>query len=347
MSFFKQCCHDFIYLLSRLSTFVKMSPTGCSVTLTIYFCIFTSAICDREEVRYLVSEWCPYTKFCNTDARKIKPASTKEPCCKPCYCDDDCWIFDNCCPDKELVNEPRPPIVPCTDSYGSRSEDLNPCDGFYRVIDSCPSPEGTSYPELKCNRNNRTSLEDFIWVSDKTGRIYQNIYCAKCYGINETIQWQIRTTCYDIMKSNFVDFKEALLSVKCNIINTEPEELEHITAKYKCCNPSKLKYTSCNESGLMTHYDPEVGTACEKSSWPFKRAYYFLKNVFCVMCNQDFYVPHASYDGLCDFHSKREKEDTFITFLIDYKRITADTAETESKCSMDEIFDEILVRIAI
>ena len=331
---------------SRLSTFVKMSLIGCFVIFTIYFCTFTFMICDREHFRHLVSEWCPYTKFCHTDAQKIKPNSTKEPCCKPCFCDDDCWILNNCCPDKELMNEPRQPIVPCLDSHTPRSKDSNSLKGFYRVIDSCPGSEGISYPKTKCNRNNRTSVEDFIWVSDKTGRIYRNIHCAKCHGINETIQWQLQTTCYDIMKANFGNLKEALLSAKCNIINTVPEDLEHITAKYECISPSKLTYSSCNESGFMTNYAPEVETACEQSSWPFKLHLHLAKNIFCVMCNVDLHVYTATNDGLCTFTDIRSRK-TLITFLIDYKRIAVDIAEKESICNLDEIFDEIMVRVVI
>ena len=322
-----------------------MSPVGYFVIL-IYFCLFAFAVYDSDQVRHLVSEWCPYTKFCHTDARKIKPNSTKVPCCKPCYCDDDCWILDNCCPDKELVNKPRPPIVPCIDSHTSRSKDSSQIDGFYRVIDSCPSSEGNSYLKTKCSRNNSTSVEDFIWVSAKTGRIYQNKHCAKCHGINETIPWQIQTTCYDIMKANFFNFMEALLSAKCAIINTIPEDFEHITAKYKCYNPLKIIYNSCNESGLMTHYDSEIETACKQSSWPFPWNRLLVRNIICMICNRDVYAPIASYDGLCNLDLFREK-DTLMTFLIDYKGIAVDTAEKESNCDIDEILDESLVRIAI
>ena len=323
-----------------------MSPIWCSAIITIHCCILTSAIYDRDQVLHLASEWCPYTKFCHIDARKIKPNSTEVPCCQPCFCDDDCWILDNCCPDKDLIHEPRPPILPCIDSYAFRSNDLNQVVGFYRVIDSCPGSEGISYSETKCKRYNITSVEDFIWVSDKTGRIYRNIHCAKCHGINETVPWQLRTTCYDIMKANFVNIVEVLLSAKCNIINTVPKDLEHITAKYKCYNPSQLTYTSCNNTRMMTHYDPEVETACEQSSWPLPWHGQLAKNIFCVMCNQDLHAPTAYDDRLCDLDGpSRDDKKTLITFLIDYKSITVDTAEKERNCDQDEILDKSLVRI--
>ena len=323
-----------------------MSLKGYSIILLIYCCLFTFAIYDKDQVLQLASEWCPYTKFCLTDARQIKPNNTKVPCCQPCFCDDDCWILDNCCPDKKLRNEPRPPILPCIDAYATRSKYSNPLDGFYRVIDSCPSPEGISYPETKCSSNNRTSVEDFIWVSDKRGKIYRNKHCAKCNGINDTVPWQILTTCYNIMKANFVDFMETLLSAECNIINVVPEDLEHITAKYKCYDPSKLVYTSCNESGLMSHYDSEVETACEQSSWPLPWNRQLAKNIICFMCNQGLHAPSASHNGQCNLNGDRN-EDTLITFLIDYKSITVDTGEKKSNCDIDEIADESLVRIAI
>lgn len=82
--------------------------------------------------------------------------------------------------------------------YRSRAGVFNAYEG-YRVIDTCPISVGRSNREPKCGRQNRTTLEDFIWVSDKTGKIYQNIHFAKCHGIEEPITWQIQTTCADIM----------------------------------------------------------------------------------------------------------------------------------------------------
>ena len=303
-----------------------------------------STLADRQKVLDLGSQVCPYTNFCHTDAWKLVPNDTDdEPCCFPCSCDDDCWELDNCCPDKDFINTSRPPIVPCKNSYlNARSLKFDQFGVYYRVIDTCPVSESRSILEPKCNNQNITSLEDFTWVSENTGKIYQNIHCAKCHGIEETIKWQIQVTCFDIMTANFDNFTEIILSENCHISNTPPKDLQLITVKYACTNPKLLRYNSCNESGLMKTYDPALEIACEQSTWPFNLGLYNLdKNIFCLLCNQELLKP---FQELC-FSSPGGK-DPFgpYTFIIDY---TQDTPEKESNCGLDEMYDEFLVRMFV
>ena len=320
-----------------------MSTKLCLVVVILCYNI----LADRELVRQLGSQACPYTNFCHTDAWKITPNNTEyEPCCTPCSCDNDCWELDNCCPDKDLTDETPTHIVPCIDSFVKvrpANSDINPYKGFYRVVDTCPVSEERSNFDPKCNRQNRTTLNDFIWVSDKTGKIYQNIHCAKCHGIKEPIQWQIQSTCFDIMMARFDNFKDVLLSENCNLINTLPEGLESITKKYTCVRPKSLRLTSCNQTGLMTSYNPAVEFACKLSTWPYQLRNFMVKNAFCAMCNDERSVD----DELCDFqHFNKGKKDV-LTFLIDYTSLQAGLTEVDSSCEMDEIFDKFLVRRGI
>ena len=330
----------FISLFYRLSALVKMSTRACFVILTLCYIILSFAFNDRHKVRHLLEEVCPYTNFCHTNARKIVPTEDI-PCCLPCSCDDDCLEFDNCCPDKELINGPRPPIVPCRDSYVKPPNGYSAVyTGFYRVIDSCPSSEDISNLNSKCIRENRTSLEDFVWVSDNTGKIYQNTYCAECHGVKESIPWQIETTCYDIMRANFGNLREILLSEKCNIINIPPEYLKTVTDKYTCLNPKKHLYSSCNETGLMDSFDPAVEIACKQSTWPFILDPYLAKNVFCAMCNYD--IPTSSSDKFCTYFDIRGHDSGFIS-LIDHTSVSVDTLKETNNCGFDELFDEFMV----
>ena len=210
-----------------------MSISKGFIILTL--CLNTGALAvhDRQQVLELASTVCPYTNFCSIDALTIRPNDTdKESCCLPCSCDDDCWVLDNCCPDKVLIDKPRPPILPCVDSYvKSRSLLSNKNGGFYRVIDSCPCCEDMSNFEPKCSRKNRTFLEDFVWVSDTTGRIYLNIHCAKCHGISESVTWQIQATCSDILTADFVNVLQTLVSPPCNLLNTPPNTIKSLTTR--------------------------------------------------------------------------------------------------------------------
>lgn len=232
--------------------------------------------------------------------------------------------------------------MPCRDSYVKPPNGHSAVySGFYRVIDSCPSSKDRSNLNPKCSRENRTSLEDLVWVSDKTGKIYQNTYCAECHGVKESIPWQIETRCYDIMRASFGNLREMLLSEKCIIINTPPEYLKTVTDKYTCVNPQKVLYSSCNETGLMDFYDPSVEIACIQSTWPFMFDMYLAKNVFCAMCNHD--IPLSSSNKLCENLDIRGYDSGFIS-LIDYASLSADTQEEENDCGLDELFDEFMVR---
>ena len=332
-------CYDGLFITFQ-TVYEKMSTVVCFLTFMLCY----SALADRQQVLDLGSQVCPYTNFCHTDAWKLVPNDTDdEPCCIPCSCDDDCLELDNCCPDKDFINASRPPIVPCKDSYlDSRWLKTGQFAVFYRVIDTCPVSESRSNLKLKCNNQNITTLEDFTWVSDNTGKIYQNIHCAKCHGIEEPVTWRITAKCFDIMTAKFDNFSEILLSKNCNIKNTPPKDLQQITIKYVCTDPNLLRYNSCNESGVMQTYDPALDIACEQSTWPFDAgSRTFDKNIFCLLCNRE--LPQT-LDELCIPEGGRDTREPF-TFIIDYKSIRSGTTEKQSNCGLDEMFDEFLVNI--
>ena len=300
--------------------------------------ILLCAFYERQQVLDIGLEVCPYTNFCHADARKIRPNDTEdEPCCLPCSCDDDCWAFENCCLDKDLIDVTRPRIVPCIDSYVNPR---NTYGGHFRVIDTCTGSKDGSNLEPKCSRENRTSFEDFVWVSDETGKIYLNKHCAKCHGIKETIPWQIRTTCFDILTTTFDNVLEALLSENCNIINTLPEGLNGITDRYKCFETKELVYSSCNETGVVTDYSPDIEMACEQITWPYILGFHVAKNVFCAMCNE--IKPIATLG--CNIHLDGKGVDTAFTFLIDYSSLSGLSTEEESECGRNELYDKFMVR---
>ena len=320
-----------------------MSTIVCFVTIMMCY----STLADRQQVLDFSSQMCPYTNFCHSDAWKFLPDDTDlEPCCFPCSCDDECWELDNCCPDKDFIGTTRPLIVPCKNSYlDSRSLELDRYAVFYRVIDTCPVSESRSYLKAQCTNQNITSLEDFTWVSDNTGKIYQNKHCATCHGIEEPITWRISATCFDIMTAKFDNFREVLFSENCTIINTPPKNLQLITDKYTCTDPKLLRYTSCNESGLRKNYDPALEDACKQSTWLFNlggQRPAFDKNIFCWLCNQE--LPDATTMPLCISQGIRNPKDAPYTFIIDYTSVRADTTEWESNCGLDEMFDEFLVK---
>ena len=42
---------------------------------------------------------CGYETFCSQTTSPEDQVVTNNRCCKPCYCSEDCWVFNDCCPD--------------------------------------------------------------------------------------------------------------------------------------------------------------------------------------------------------------------------------------------------------
>ena len=55
---------------------------------------------DFMDVSTALQQACPYTNFCNRNARRYLQNGRRTPCCRECSCLDDCLKRDNCCPDK-------------------------------------------------------------------------------------------------------------------------------------------------------------------------------------------------------------------------------------------------------
>lgn len=225
---------------------------------------------------------CPYMNFCHTSAsREINETSYSILSCLPCGCDDDCWELHTCCPDKEELI-PHPEILPCklskvkegfngTEKLPSTTDLLHERAGAnYRVVDSCPSSENNRTLKRKCEGIDRETLSDYIWVSDSTnGRIYQNIHCIRCHGVEHFWYWSVKTTCQEILEAA-VNIEETLLSMDCGITNVVPKDKTTLVAKYQCYD-FELEdnlYTGCNVSSLNLIGDlsKDFLTACNRST---------------------------------------------------------------------------------
>ena len=250
-----------------------------------------------ELIKNVGNSLCPYTNYCHTNAsgEYIADGADRMPTCLSCSCDDECWLLDSCCPDKEETTE-HPLTIPCKRSQVKGDSDFRLEDilkqragADYRVIDECPPYETNGTLLQKChggeNLSNR-SLSEYIWVSDSTtGKIYQNIYCIECYGIEQFWYWMIQTSCKEILDAD-VD-AETLISMDCDIINVLPDSKAALVAKYQCFDYN-LEYfdLNCNMTAELNY---DFATACKRSTWPYLAAsgrvsIFLYKNVFCFAC---------------------------------------------------------------
>ena len=53
-----------------------------------------------ELIERLPTEYCPFTKYCQTNATYTLQGENQTACCQACSCEEDCWERGTCCPDK-------------------------------------------------------------------------------------------------------------------------------------------------------------------------------------------------------------------------------------------------------
>ena len=306
----------------------------------------------------ITSYLCPYTDSCLTKASEAfnYPARIA-PCCSDCSCTDDCIETNSCCPDKTMISHNSIGLV-CKNTMvkkrGGFKDDGNH-DGYvdgikrYLITDSCPASEQDKIIQHKCLGTDKTTLDDYVWVSDvATGRIFQNYHCAQCHGIRMWKDWNIRTLCSFITDDSFQNLTETLFSEECNIINEISEELAREAEEYRCYTPT---ITMCNQTGQWKNYDAAVDEACKRNTVPFfqmdetllKMVIY--NNLFCYVCNTEAI---ESADIVCPrLEADNRLFETSFSALIDYTEGQEDKKMAASACDIDQISDKYAVRINI
>ena len=256
---------------------------------------------------------CPYTNYCTKKATKNLHDDTKTPCCGFCSCADDCWERGNCCADKQNIVA-RQPIESCVEITGQNRFHGTPRNlPRYYVIQSCPTVNHTLTE--KCSENRKSSIDDFIWVTDvKTNKIYNNKYCAACHGVVNYTKWQIATDC--LMP---LDGETSLMNAFNNVINTctlfnvPPENTDELSNR--CFVPD---FSTCNETFKWPTYDPSLETACHSFEQLYIHQYleygfqYSFRNVYCFLCNFD--VRDHEVNGICEAITSSALKTDFLGF---------------------------------
>ena len=306
-------------------------------------------------IKQITSKLCPFRNYCirQKTADLTRAVADSFPCCADCSCEDECWETRTCCPDKELFYE-REPIANChvsivkmaTEAFGDMYNGIYEGVLAYRIIDNCPESEHNISIINKCTLLDIDHVEDYRWEYDYLSRnIYQNKFCAACHGKTELTEWQLETTCKDLLLSNFSHINSLLLSDRCSIRNREPGD-GLIPHNKRCIIPH---YTKCNQTGLWPHHNPDIVWACNAYDAAYMdsndRRLSIYKNAFCFVCNQQnidnapaMCVPASTPDlPLLRFGA-------FIdSTRNDYFRNKQPSYEVD--CAMNEIMDIYLVSI--
>ena len=313
-----------------------------TLQIAIWYVSVVWANPDLETDLYVnktLSSLCPYMDFCHRKASKVLDDDDRIPCCSPCSCDDDCFEFENCCPDK-IIRDPQARPLSCKRSEvkGLGSVTYTPNSPMYRVVDTCPVDERNLTLIKKCRGENRTDIKDYQWVSDNTtGRIFQNHHCSRCHNYNHVEVWNIRTACTSALLSDFKSFADILLnSDDCNIINDVPDTFETLVRKYECIGSPGGSI--CNETWAnMTHID-----ACDRYWLPYHLDRTSFKNVYCFMCSRFFggmsvpeVIEKRDYDT--------EKTSNTFSLVLNFRTLKYDNDYEAFVCDIDELFDRRLV----
>ena len=339
----------------RHELYLTLSPlTLCSCL--IFVTSVTVAFDYVSFVRDVGREICPYTNFCHTNASKILD-DDDIPCCLPCSCADDCWKLNgDCCPDKTLTDR-HTPKVSCKAAVVKRKfGDTRDYNGYnhgvarYRVVDTCLGDEDNLTLVAECE-GNKTKIEHFVWVSDKTGRIFDNRFCAFCNGLNVTefVMWGIRTTCFSVLKSNYSSLSQTLLSDQCDFRLELPRTELHAVQNSRCFTPGVFQ---CNQTGVWDYHNSSIEMACETFDSPvlylppgrmgvsLESKTRIYKNIYCVACNEQ---THLDLCPLLKLDGSRFGGNP-MGILIDYKAHSAaphqQAAEKwNEQCDTDEVYD--------
>ena len=283
-------------------------------------------------VNRTLQSYCPNMNFCHRNAtQQLEYLDDKQgPCCTPCSCDDECVEFENCCPDKDITHIQKSPIN-CKDNEVKRSESSRSQSQFqFRVIDKCPIGERNATLNKKCSGENRTELYDYIWVSNnESGRIFQNHYCARCHGDDQTEMWNVKTRCKHTFPFSIQSFADMLLNDPyCDIINVMPDHLASVTWNYFCFDygQSKCEKYSTNQT---------IVDACVKYVLPLITDGHVFRNIFCFLC-----LDLEDWSGICNIDVMKIliRTESAFSLLLDFKTFIDDGTDN-LQCDTDKILD--------
>ena len=298
-------------------------------------------------VRDIGSNICRYTDFCYTSHKHTLTDDDLMPCCLPCDCSDDCWTAGNCCPDK-VIKDVQTQKLNCKQALVKPDKMYADFmfDGFslgiprYRIVDSCPSDETNTSLIDGCQMIKK-SVAEYTWVSDESGKIFQNRLCAYCNKALHFTEWSIRTRYPVVLLSNFSTLQQNIQSDDCDLLVEVPESERQVTDQYRCIIP---KITTCNTTGLLLNRDNDIEHACSKYDSPVivqhSVQYTIYKSIYCLVCN--------GFDETLETELCRSLKDVYkgpihgiqFSALVDFERREEnENRAAESECKIDEVYD--------
>ena len=258
-----------------------------------------------------------YRQFCSVRAQR----------CHPCYRDQLCQVYRDCCPDVYVTSGYHPPedflpgTVRCVrTTFGSRQvlpNDRDPDDirsrvYGYTMVTRCP-PGSDAALTSQCESQDTSRWKLTQPVTDMSTLVtYKNRYCAHCHSAGHNLTaW--RSAIYVTRADDVTDVTSPAelyrLAVTSDDDDTEvvffnpPSVAEGVRRCWQgwgWVEKEGTGYDSCNETGTWTYYDPHVQRACNAFTAQVQvNSTWFLtySNLFCFLCNTDKSWTQVSVDG--------------------------------------------------
>ncbi|KAK6183926.1 hypothetical protein SNE40_006493 [Patella caerulea] len=301
---------QYLYLIHHLSCNVFQPPYQRGVFSNVKgkYPDFNSSVMDL------------HTQYCRRACQErfiklIKVAANTN--CAPCYCDEQCYQYDDCCPDKILWAPTSRTNLSMVKSGCILTKHSHDWARYSKLVEACAPTYRERNTISDCLNNSYFHWTTNNPVTDPSTNItYRNKYCAICNYVNVTENWKTRTRCrsqYDF--GNYSNPQEIYSSVLRNPNCSVSFEPPTIHIKDRSCIPEKkMFYTTCNETGKWPRelYDPNVVKACHLYTSVVRRQY---KNIFCQICNAEY----IAWSTLIDDSSDLEFAQFGLSLLFDLR----------------------------
>jgi hypothetical protein len=303
---------------------------------------------------------CPYTPLC-TFSLGIELPMNKISCCQKCKCKfPECLKKNTCCPDIIFLNNRETNSTITTFDYleeltetGMRKTCIslhlsqkNATDYKHGAFGYETCPAGTREDIVQnCTRKYSTNITSFDDITPVlvASELYRNKYCALCHNTSGVkLKFLKHKFSCELFLEKSPEDDTGIINEVLNRNVCDLEFIDKTNKRLDLCYTAVTKCESLNDSqkndacSLYRSVMTEIGqTSVEETST------YKVQNPNCLECNGI-----KNYQVLCDIDQNRDPKGTFaFSGLLKQENVKTENTGSNDRCSENEIYDSIWVRI--
>lgn len=292
---------------------------------------------DLEEFWNSVSK--AYFDVCNRACTQRSQDINALGKCLDCFCDDACFVYRDCCPDKYVTaynentysSQPAVKLLCSKTSFGSSRE------FHFLMVSECPDNETSSALVSQCLNVSSSHWNFSRPVTDTSTLVtYKNVYCARCHGTMDTVPWLMQIIIDNVssvkgLTSQVDIYQSAMRDGGGEVIYSPPTDL--VTHARRCL----AAVSNCHESENSDLNDPMVEQACHAFSAPIYLDGTYYRNPFCALCSSRY-----SWTDILRENRNAPPDSLHgaILVLLEFKPSLFEIIqETGSQCSTNQFWD--------